>query len=114
MLDIHSETELSLLSVTRTGEWNLDTVMSYEATLRTEMAHLQRSGRPTSFIIDIRPTGPHKPQVAAALRSVVERLGPLRADRIAIVSASGIAKLEVTQAATRDTQVFASMVLARD
>ena len=114
MFKIDAQPALSLLTVTRIGDWTLDTVRSYETALRAEMTKLNQSGRPTSFIIDVRATGAQKPEVADALRAMVLRLGPLRADRIAIVAASGIIKLENAQYDEEDTQIFTSLVLAQD
>jgi hypothetical protein len=114
MFEISVEPDLSLMTVTRTGIWTLATVKSYESALKRELRKLRESGRPTSFIIDIRSTEPTPRDVAIALREVVDNLGDLRADRIAIVSSSGVTKLEAAQFGHYDTQVFTSTVLARD
>jgi hypothetical protein len=108
------EPEIPLLTVTRTGTWSLDTVFSYEVALRRELVELQLSGRPTSFIIDIRSSRAQPLNVAEALRAMVARLGPLHADRTAVVASSGIAKLQARRVADATAQVFTSMVLARD
>ncbi|MDO9369499.1 MAG: hypothetical protein Q7T68_13105 [Sphingopyxis sp.] len=114
MFKFELEIDIPLLTVTRTGFWSLDTVKSYEAALRPQLTKLRLSGRPTAFIIDIRSTGPQALDVAEALRSMVGRLGSLHADRTAVVTSSGIAKLQARRVADANAQVFTSMVLARD
>lgn len=114
MFQFKLEPDLALLTVTRTGHWSLDTVRSYEAALREKLECLQLSGRSTSFIIDIRSSGAQDRDVAEALRAMVGRLGPLHADRTAVVTSSGIAKLQARRVAEANAQVFTSMVLARD
>ena len=113
MFKFKSETELSLLTATRTGFWSLEMVADYEVALRVELAALRLSARPTSFIIDIRSSGAQAQPVANALREVVGRLGPLHADRTAIVAISGIAKLQAARVASPDARVFLSMAHAR-
>jgi hypothetical protein len=114
MFRFRLQPELSLLTVTRTGVWSLETVCSYEQALRPELAKLHLLDRPTAFIIDIRSCGAPRKNVADALRSMVQRLGALNADRTAVVTSSGIAKLEARRVADDKAQVFTSMVLARD
>lgn len=114
MYQFNLEPDLPLLTVTRRGFWSLDTVKAYEADLRNELAKLHGSGRPTSFIIDIRSTGAQAKNVAAALQAMVNRLGSLNADRTAVVTSSGIAKLQAKRVANDNAEVFTSMVLARD
>lgn len=94
--------------------WSLATVVAYEAALREELTNLRLTRRSTAFIIDIRSSGAQPKEVADALRSMVARLGPLHASRTAVVTASGIAKLQARRVADADAQVFTSMVLARD
>lgn len=113
MFKFKFEPEISLLTATRTGFWSLDTVADYEAALRVELEILHRSARPTCFIIDIRSSGAQAQNVANALRSVVERLGNLHADRTAVVTISGIAKLQAKRVARSDARVFLSMAHAR-
>jgi hypothetical protein len=108
------EPEIGLLTATRTGFWSLATVAAYEVTLRRELARLQKCGPPTSFIIDIRSTGAQPKEVANELRAMVARLGPLQAKRTAVVTASGIAKLQAKRVADVNSAVFTSLVLARD
>jgi len=108
------EAKIPLLTATRTGFWALDTVISYEKALRLELAKLHLYGQPSSFIIDIRPSGPQAREVANALRSMVARLGMLRADYMAVVTASGLAKLQALRVGDANAEVFTSMVLARD
>ena len=107
------EPELSLLTATRTGVWTLDTVASYEIALRSKLAELQSLGRLSSFIIDVRSSGPQSAAVADALRLVVQRLGPLHANRTAVVTLGGLEKLQARRVADVNDQVFTSMVLAR-
>ncbi len=114
MFDFKSEPDLGLLTVTRTGLWSLATVRSYETALRLRLAEHKFSGKPTSFIVDIRTSGAQPVDVAEALRAMVNRLGPLQADRTAVVTASGIAKLQARRVADLNSRVFTSMVLARD
>lgn len=108
------EPQISLLTVIRNGTWSLATVASYEEALRMELAKLHLAGRPTSFIIDIRSSSAQTADVADALRSMVAGLGILHADRTAIVTTSGIAKLQARRAADCKTEIFTSMTLARD
>jgi hypothetical protein len=114
MYKFNFEPDLSLLTVVRTGVWSLETVTSYEAALRIELAKLQLCKRPTSFIIDIRSGGPQPQTVANALSSMVASLGPLHADRTAVVTSAGIAKLQAKRVADGNAQVFTAMALARD
>jgi hypothetical protein len=114
MFEFKLEPEIPLLTVIRTGLWSLDTVAEYERALRRELVGLQRWGPSTSFIIDIRSTGAQPVPVADALRAMVERLGTLHAERTAVVTSSGIAKLEARRVADDTARVFTSMVLARD
>lgn len=114
MFEFKLEPELSLLTATRNGVWTLENVRSYEVALRAELALLHQSGRPTAFIIDIRRSGIQPRAVADALRDMVGRLGALRAHRSAIVTSSGLAKLQAGRAGDKNAQVFTSMVLARD
>ncbi|MGY2737074.1 hypothetical protein [Sphingomonas sp. UYP23] len=114
MFEFRLETNISLLTATRTGVWSLSTVISYEADLRRELVKLHLCGSPTLFIIDVRSSGPQPPKVAEALRSMVLGLGHLHADRTAVVTATGLAKLEAKQEADKSAKVFTSMVLARD
>jgi hypothetical protein len=107
------ELDIPLLTVTRSGVWSLNTVAEYEAALRVELLLLQHSGRPTSFIIDIRSTAAPDYQVAEALRLMVARLGDLNADRTGVVTSSGAAKLQAKYAADPSAQVFTTMALAR-
>lgn len=107
------ELDIPLLTVTRSGIWSLDTVMEYEAALRVELSLLRHSGRPTSFIIDIRSIVTPDHQVAEALRLMVARLGDLNADRTAVVTSAGVAKLQARYAADPSVQVFTTMALAR-
>jgi len=108
------EPDIGLLTATRTGFWSLQTVAAYEAALRRELAALHKCGPRTAFIIDIRSTGAQPREVAAELRAMVGRLGPLHAGRTAVVTASGIAKLQAKRAADVYSGVFTSLVLARD
>lgn len=108
------EPVIPLLTATRTGCWSLSTVAAYEVALRVELAKLCGTGRLTTFIIDIRSSGAQAPEVANALRAMVARLGTLHPDRTAVVTSSGLAKLQAMRAADDDAQVFTSMVLARD
>jgi hypothetical protein len=108
------EPDIGLLTATRTGFWSLETVAAYEVALRRQLTQLQKCGRPTSFIIDIRPTGAQSKEVADELRAMVVRLGPLHAKRTAVVTASGIAKLQAKRIADVTSEVFTSLVLARD
>jgi len=108
------EDDLSLLTVTRTGLWSLETVKAYELALRRQLLDLHAFGRPTLFIIDIRGSGAQPRSVADALRLMVKGLGPLHADRTAVVTSSGIAKLQARRVADLNAQVFTSMALARD
>lgn len=114
MFEFDLEESLSLLTVTRTGQWTLDTVAAYETALRQKLRSLQKSRQPTSFIIDIRSTGAQPKEVAEELRAMVRRLGSLQATRTAVVTASGIAKLQAMRVADPNAKVFTSMVLARD
>jgi hypothetical protein len=107
------EPELGLLTATRSGLWSLRTVACYEVALREQLARLGRRGQSTSFIIDIRSSGALPLNIASALRAVVERLGPLQTDRTAIVTHSGLEKLQAMRVADTDAQVFASMKPAR-
>lgn len=113
MFKFKLEPELSLLTATRTGFWSLETVDDYELALRAELAGLRLSARPTAFIIDIRASGAQAQPVANALRGVVGRLGSLHADRTAIVTISGIAKLQAARVASPEARVFLSMAEAR-
>jgi hypothetical protein len=108
------EPEIGLLTATRTGFWSLLTVAAYELALRRELTVLQKYGPRTAFIIDIRSTGAQPKEVADALRAMVGRLGPLDAKRTAVVTASGIAKLQARRVADPNSKVFTSLVLARD
>jgi hypothetical protein len=114
MFAFKHEPDLSLLTVVRSGFWSLSTVMAYELALRSELAALQNAGGPTCFIIDIRSSGAQALDVANELRAMVRRLGPLHANRTAVVTSSGIAKLQARRVADDNSQVFTSMVLARD
>ena len=114
MFEIKLEPGISLLTATRTGIWSLRTVASYEVALRKDLAKLQRSGRPVSVIVDIRSSGAQPTAVAEALRAMVSRLGPLVTGRTAVVTASGVAKLQAKQGAVANSEIFTSMVLARD
>jgi len=88
MFQFKLEPDISLLTVTRTGLWSLETVISYEKALRIELAKLRVVGRPRLVIIDTRSRGAQPSHVADALRSMVARLGPLHADRTAVVTAT--------------------------
>lgn len=114
MFKFKLEPEIPLLTATRTGIWSIDTVMAYEAALRRELVSLKLSGRPTSFIIDIRSTVAQHRDVAEALRLMVARLGLLHADRTAVVASSGVAKLQARQVADPTARVFTSMAPARE
>lgn len=114
MFHFKFEPHIPMLTVTRSGFWTLDTVASYEVALRSELAQLRSSGRRTAFIIDIRSSGAQALDVADALRAMVGRLGPLHSDRTAVVTSSGLAKLQARSVADPAAQVFTSMVLARD
>ena len=114
MFKFKFEPDISLLTVVRKGNWSLGTVRSYETSLRRELLKLNLLKRPTSFIIDIRSSGAQTREVAEALRAMVARLGNLHADRTAVVTASGLAKLQAKRVADDMAEVFTSMVLARD
>lgn len=118
MYQFELEADIALLTVTRTGLWSLDMVARYEAALRVELAKLRQGdpgrGGATSFIIDIRSSGPQSVAVADALRAMVAGLGPLHADRTAVVTTNGVAKLQARRVASADAQIFTSMELARD
>ncbi|MET0372374.1 MAG: hypothetical protein ABW039_13490, partial [Sphingobium sp.] len=114
MFEFKFEPDISLLMAVRHGDWTLETVASYESALRRELKVLGRSGQSTSFIIDIRSTGPQTNEVADELRAMVGRLGSLHARRTAVVTASGLAKLQAMRVADSNAEVFTSLVLARD
>lgn len=114
MFSFKLEPEIPLLTIRRSGGWSVDTVIAYEAALRRQLILLQISGRPTLCIVDIRSTAAQHREVAEALRAMVSRIGPLRPDRTAVVSSSGIAKLQARCADHPNKQIFTSMVLARD
>lgn len=114
MFQFKLEPGIALLTVTRTGTWSVDTVACYEVALRAELKTLQSSARPTAFIIDIRSSGVQPRDVAEALRHMVARLGPLNAERTAVITSSGLAKLQAGRVADKNARVFTSMVLARD
>ena len=114
MFEFKLEPEIALLTAVRTGPWSLETVVRYEAALRRELAALHRCGPATSFIIDIRSTGAQPMEVADALRAMVGRLGALHADRTAVVTNAGIAKLQAKRVADDSAEIFTSMILARD
>lgn len=114
MFEFKLEPEIPLLTVVRTGLWTLETVTEYERALRQELSKLQRWGPATSFIVDIRLTKPQPTQVADALRHMVAGLGHLHAARTAVVTTSGLAKLQARRIADDSAEVFTSMVLARD
>lgn len=114
MFAFELEPHISLLTVTRSGTWTLATVAAYETAIRRELATLDRAGGATAAIVDIRSCGPPDKAVADALRAMVARLGPLNADRTAVVTASGLGKLQAIRNTDTRTRVFTSMVLARD
>ena len=114
MFSFHVEPEIGLLTVTRNGFWSLPTVAAYEKDLREQLAMLHQLGRPTSCIIDIRSSGAQSGEVAAALRAMVGRLGSLHATRTAVVTHTGLAKLQAKRVADVNSRIFTSMVLARD
>ena len=113
MFKFKLEPELPLLTATRMGVWSIDTAMAYAVALRRELALLQLSGKPTAFIIDIRSTVSLHREVAEALRSMVAGLGPLHADRAAVVAFSGVAKLQARNLGNPNAKVFTSMAQAR-
>lgn len=113
MFKLKLNPQISLLTVTRTGLWSIDTVVAYETALRNALFTLQSVGRPTSCIIDVRSTpAPHR-DVAEALRCMVARLGPLQARHTAIVVLSGVEKLRAKQAPDPNARVFDTMLAAR-
>lgn len=114
MFEFRIEPEVALLTATRTGEWSLDTVASYELALRQQLAILQQSGPSTSFIIDIRSSGAQPRFVADALKMMVARLGPLHARRTAVVTSSGVGKLQARRVADVNARIFTSMKAARN
>lgn len=114
MFSFKLDTEIPLLTITRTGLWTSRTVSEYETALRRELTELHRHGSSTAVIVDIRSSDGETPAVSEELRAMVGRLGPLHARRIAVVTSSGIAKLEARRATDVNAQVFTSMVLARD
>jgi hypothetical protein len=114
LFEFELEPDIGLLTATRTGFWSLQTVATYEVALRRELAVLQKYGPRTAFIIDIRSTGAQPKEVADELRAMVSRLGSLHAKRTAVVTASGIAKLQAKRVADNTSEVFTSLVLARD
>ena len=114
MFTFKLEPEIPLLSVKRKGSWSLATVAAYEIALRRELVLLLVSGRPRSFIIDVRLAAPTDREVTAALRSVTSRLCNLKPERMAVVASFGIAKLQAKRMGKADAQVFTTMVLARD
>ena len=114
MFDFHIEPQISLITVTRIGSWDLATVAAYEKALRQQLADLKRHGEPTFCIVDVRSAAVHSREVADALRAAVQGLGPLHASRTAVVASSAINKLQARQIARLETRIFTSMVLARD
>jgi hypothetical protein len=108
------EPDIALLTVTRSGMWELHTVAEYERALRAELVKLSSLDRSTAFIVDIRSSGAQRRVVADALSKMVAGLGALHADRTAVVTASGLAKLQAKRVADPNARVFTSMVLARD
>lgn len=114
MFQFNLELPLHLLTIVRTGVWSLDTVHAYEIALRRELKLLHAGGGPTCCILDVRAIGAQSPQVSQALHMVVQRLGPLNVDRSAVVTATGISKLEAKRMADENAEVFTAMVLARD
>lgn len=113
MFKFRLDPQISLLIVTRSGLWSIDTVIAYEAALRNALHTLQSVGNPTSCIIDVRLTPAQHRDVAEALRCMVARLGPLQASHTAIVALSGVDKLRAKQAPDPNAQVFDSMLAAR-
>jgi hypothetical protein len=108
------EPEIALLTVTKTGLWSTGTVASYEVLVREQLECLKNCAPSTLCVVDIRSQGAQPRVVADALRAMVARLGPLNATRTAVVSSSGIAKLQAIRVADMNAQVFTSMVVARD
>ena len=82
--------------------------------LRIELGNCKARAVSPLFIVDIRSRGAQARDVADALRAMVARLGTLHADRTAVVTSSGLAKLQAMRVADKDAEVFTSMVLARD
>lgn len=113
MFNFKFEPTIPLLTVTRTGFWSLATVAIYEVELRNRLEELRLCGPETFVLLDIRATGALSADVARALRMMVERLGPLRATRTAIVTSSGLAKLQSRGATDDSRQVFTSISSAQ-
>jgi hypothetical protein len=113
MFEFHLEPEIPLLTITRTGAWSVETVVAYEPLLRRELTLLNLSGRPRSCILDIRAAAVPSDAVAVALRAMVARFDLLHPDRTAIVSSSGVDRLDARYAANPEVRVFATMSCAR-
>lgn len=113
MFKFELEPEIPMLTVTRAGEWSVETVAAHEIALRQELFQLQLSGKPRGLIVDIGATWPQERNVAWALRRMEARLGELRPERIAVVSSFGASRLHARHLKEPDTQVFASMSFAR-
>lgn len=114
MFSFTTEPEIPMLTVTRTGEWSLETVAAHEIVFRQELFHLRLSGKPRGLIVDIGATWPQERNVAWALRRMEARLGDLRPERIAVVSSFGASRLHARHLKEPDTQIFASMKYARE
>ncbi|MEG3085615.1 hypothetical protein U1707_18395, partial [Sphingomonas sp. PB2P12] len=114
MFSFQLEPEIPLLTVTQTGLWTVATVSDFESEFRRELALLQISGRPTALIVDIRDTFVRNHNITEALRSMIERLGQLQADRTAVVSLLGFAKLQAGRIRDPNARIFTSMDRARD
>jgi hypothetical protein len=114
MFRFELEPAIPLLTVTQQGSWTAATVATFEPAFRQELKLLLVSGRPTSLIIDIRATVPRDLNVTEALRSMVSRLGHLKADRTAVVSSLGFADLQAGRISDASTRIFTSIVQARN
>lgn len=108
------EPGVPLLTVTRTGQWSVETVAAHEIAFRQELMQLRRSGKTRGLIVDIGGTWPQERNVAWALRRMEARLGNLRPERIAVVSSFGASRLHARHLREPDTQIFASMEFARE
>jgi hypothetical protein len=105
---------IPLLTVTRTGQWSVETVAAHEIAFRQELVQLCLSGKTRGLIVDIGATWPQERNVARALRRMEARLGELRPERIAVVSSFGTSRLHARHLREPDTQIFASMEFARE
>lgn len=97
----------ALLTVVMSDFWDMATVKEYALRVTEQLRELKRLGRPTACLVDVREHSVQPKAVTDYQQKIVVELGPLHADRVAIVASSALLRIQTQRiCAQRQHLVF--------